>query len=48
MWYEMPAGEQTLDDLRRAIEQALMEGEQFDEEMRERCSKWRPMANSTN
>jgi len=36
MWYEMPEGEQTLDDLRRAIEQALMEGDQFDEDMRER------------
>src|SRR6202046_3712885 len=39
MWYEMPEGEQTLDDLRRAIEQALMEGEQFDEEMRERLQQ---------
>ena len=36
MWYEMPDGEKTLDDLRRAIEQALMDGDQFDEEMRER------------
>ena len=36
MWYEMPDGEQTLDDLRRAIEQALMEGDQFDDDMRER------------
>src|SRR5712672_2861848 len=36
MWFEMPEGEQTLDNLRRAIEQALMEGDQFDEEMRER------------
>jgi diguanylate cyclase (GGDEF)-like protein/PAS domain S-box-containing protein len=39
MWYEMPEGEQTLDDLRRALEQALMEGEQFDEEMRERLQQ---------
>ncbi|MGD0569801.1 MAG: VWA domain-containing protein [Candidatus Sulfotelmatobacter sp.] len=39
MWYEMPEGEQTLDDLRRAIEQALMEGDQFDEEMRERLQQ---------
>ena len=29
MWYEMPEGEQTLDDLKRALEQALMEGDQF-------------------
>src|SRR6267142_6871301 len=36
MWYEMPEGERSLDDLKRAIEQALMEGDQFDEEMRER------------
>src|SRR5215475_6038487 len=39
MWYEMPEGEQTLDDLRRAIEQALMNGEMFDEEMRERLQQ---------
>ena len=39
MWYEMPEGEQTLDDLRRAIEQALMEGDQFDEDMRERLEQ---------
>jgi Ca-activated chloride channel family protein len=39
MWYEMPEGERTLDDLRRAIEQALMEGDQFDEDMRERLQQ---------
>ncbi len=39
MWYEMPEGEQTLDDLRRAIEQALMEGDQFDDDMRERLEQ---------
>jgi Ca-activated chloride channel homolog len=39
MWYEMPEGEQTLDDLRRAIEQALMNGDQFDDEMRERLQQ---------
>src|SRR5262249_12715416 len=39
MWYELPNGEQTLDDLRRALEQALMEGDQFDEEMRERLQQ---------
>src|SRR3984893_16440704 len=39
MWYEMPEGEQNLDDLKRAIEQALMEGEQFDDEMRERLQQ---------
>jgi Ca-activated chloride channel family protein len=39
MWYEMPEGERTLDDLRRAIEQALMEGDQFDEDMRERLQE---------
>jgi len=36
MWYEMPEGERTLDDLKRSIEQALMDSDQFDEEMRER------------
>jgi len=39
MWYEMPEGEQTLENLRRALEQALMEGDQFDEEMRERLQQ---------
>jgi Ca-activated chloride channel family protein len=39
MWYEMPEGERTLDDLRRAIENALLEGDQFDEEMRERLQQ---------
>jgi Ca-activated chloride channel family protein len=39
MWYEMPEGEKTLDDLRDAIEQALMEGDQFDEDMRERLQQ---------
>ena len=36
MWYEMPEGEQSLDELKRAIEQALLDSDQFDEEMRER------------
>jgi Ca-activated chloride channel homolog len=36
MWYEMQDREQTLDELKRAIEQALLDSEQFDEEMRER------------
>ncbi|MGC1373445.1 MAG: VWA domain-containing protein [Candidatus Sulfotelmatobacter sp.] len=39
MWFEMPEGERTLDDLRRAIEQALMEGDHFDDEMRERLQQ---------
>ena len=39
MWYEMPEGEQTLNDLRRAIEQALMEGDAFDDDMRERLQQ---------
>ncbi|MGA7909086.1 MAG: hypothetical protein WCA16_16885, partial [Candidatus Sulfotelmatobacter sp.] len=39
MWYEMPEGEQTLDELKRAIEEALMNGELFDEEMRERLEQ---------
>jgi Ca-activated chloride channel homolog len=36
MWYELPDREQTLDDLKRAIEQALLDSDQFSEEMRER------------
>ncbi len=39
IWYEMPEGEHTLDELRRALEQALMEGDQFDEDMRERLQQ---------
>src|SRR5438477_341800 len=39
MWHEMPEGEQTLDELKRAIEQALMNGDLFDEEMRERIEQ---------
>jgi Ca-activated chloride channel family protein len=35
-WYQLPEGEQTLDELRRALEQALLNGDQFDEEMRDR------------
>ena len=35
-WYELPEGEQTLEQLRRALEQALLDGELFDEEMRDR------------
>lgn len=38
-WYEMPDGEQSLDELRRAIEQALLNGDQFDEEMRDRLQE---------
>ena len=39
MWYELPEGEQTLDALKRAIEQALLNGELFDEEMRDRLDQ---------
>jgi Ca-activated chloride channel homolog len=39
MFYEMPDGEQTLDALRQAIEQALMDGDLFDKEMRERLQQ---------
>jgi Ca-activated chloride channel family protein len=38
-WYELPEGEQTLDELRRAVEQALLNGEMFDEEMRDRLQQ---------
>jgi Ca-activated chloride channel homolog len=39
MFYEMPEGEQTLDALRQAIEQALLDSDLFDEEMRERLQQ---------
>src|SRR5258708_27958791 len=35
MFYEMPEGEQTVDELKRAIERAMLDGDLFDEEMRE-------------
>ena len=35
-WQELPEGEQTLDELRSALEQALLNSEMFDEEMRDR------------
>jgi Ca-activated chloride channel homolog len=38
-WYELPEGEQTLDELRRALEQALLNGNMFDEEMRDRLQQ---------
>jgi Ca-activated chloride channel homolog len=39
MWYELPEGEQTLDELKRAIEQALMNGAMFDENLREQIEQ---------
>ncbi|HLZ42421.1 MAG TPA: VWA domain-containing protein [Candidatus Sulfotelmatobacter sp.] len=39
MWYEMPQGEHTIDDLKRAIEEALMNGEMFDENLREQIEQ---------
>jgi len=39
MWYEMPEGEQTLDQLKRAIEQALQNGDLFDESLREQIER---------
>ena len=39
MWYELPQGEQTLDELKRAIELALIEGEMFDENLREQIEQ---------
>ena len=33
-FYELREGDQSLDELKRAIEQALLEGDLFDEEMR--------------
>ena len=39
MWYELPQDEQTLDELKRAIEQALLNGELFDENLREQIGQ---------
>ena len=43
MWYEMPQEEHTLDELKRAIEQALLNGEWFDDNLREQLEgcRWR-------
>src|ERR1700693_4564189 len=38
-WYELPEGEHTLDELKRALEQPLLDGEMFDEEMRDRMQQ---------
>ena len=39
MWYEMQQGEHTLDELKRAIEEALLNGEMFDENLREQIEQ---------
>jgi len=39
MFYQMPEGEQTVDELKRAIEQALLDNNLFDDEMRERIEQ---------
>jgi Ca-activated chloride channel family protein len=39
MWYELPQGEQTLDELRRAIENALLNGEMYDENLRQQIEQ---------
>jgi len=39
MWYEMPEGDQTLDQLRQAIEQALLEQDLFDDDLREQIER---------
>src|SRR5256885_15193326 len=39
MWYEMRDGEQSLEALKRAIEEALLNGELFDQEMRDRLDQ---------
>ena len=38
-WYELTQGEQTLEELRRMLEQALLDGEMLDEQMRERLEQ---------
>ena len=38
-YYDMPDGEQTLDELRQAIEQALMNSDMLSDEMREQLEQ---------
>jgi Ca-activated chloride channel family protein len=38
-WYELPEGQHTLDELRQMIEQALLDSELLDNEMRERLQQ---------
>jgi Ca-activated chloride channel family protein len=38
-WYELPQGEQTLEELRRMLEQALLDSELLNQEMRERLQE---------
>src|SRR5437588_930544 len=38
-WYELQQGEQTLEELRRMLEQALLESELLDEQMREQLEQ---------
>jgi Ca-activated chloride channel family protein len=38
-YYDMPDGEQTLDELRRAIEQALLQGDLLNDELREQLQQ---------
>jgi Ca-activated chloride channel homolog len=38
-YYDLPEGEQTLDELRRAIEQALLEGDLLSQELREQLQQ---------
>src|SRR5437868_12299609 len=38
-WYELPEGDQTLDDLRQMVEQALLDSELLDEQMREQLQQ---------
>ncbi len=39
MWYEMQQGDHTLEELKRAIEDALLNGEMFDENLREQVEQ---------
>ena len=38
-WYELPNGDQTLDELRQMIEQALMDENTVDEQLREQLER---------
>ncbi len=46
MFYDLPEGEQTLDALRQAIEQALLEGNALTRRCGSGCSRCRWMARS--
>ena len=48
MFYELPDGEHTMEELRRAIERALLDGDFLDEQMRERLQQMQKPGQATH